>query len=74
MPRKSLDEEIAIREKMEELIEREALQTDGLVFYPPLYVVAMLEDFGHRVSKDYVIKFYRRKGVQNRNGLWVKKI
>lgn len=74
MPRYKREIETRTRSKIDELIDTEALQTDKIVFYPPSYVVAVMDELGYAVTKDYVIRRYHDIGVKNENGLWVRNL
>ena len=61
------------RKKLNELIETEALMSNFKTFYPPSYVVGIMEGYGIKVSRDYVVDRYNAVGIKNENGLWIKK-
>jgi len=74
MARYNAQDEKVTRMKLEEVIETEAMQTDKITFFPPSYVVSILEDYGYNVTKATVISYYTIHGVKYENGLWVRKI
>lgn len=74
MSRKKIDLENETRLQIDELIQTEALQTNKLTFYPPSFVVSVMEGKGFLVTKDYVIRRYRALGIEIENGLWVKEL
>lgn len=74
MPRQPKDIETETRQVLDKAIEQEALQTDELTFYPPSYVVSLLEDWGYDVTKATVINYYHKHGIRNERGLWVRKV
>jgi len=61
-------------ELVRNFILAEAVQTDKLVYSPPLCVVNQLADRGITVSKMYVVRMYARLGIVFQNGLWVKSV
>ena len=73
MPRKTFAEEQKARQIIEKLIDTEALMSNFKTFYPPSYVVGVLEGYGVFVSRDYVVDRYNEIGIRNENGLWIQK-
>lgn len=61
-----------IRAAINDLIDREALQTERVVYYPTSYVVEVMAGMGYTITQDYVRRRYAEIGVRNENGLWVR--
>lgn len=72
MPRHKNENEI--RERLEKILATEAIQTDKITFYPPSYIVSIMDSYGYTVTKQTVINYYYAHGVRNEKGLWVKQL